>query len=103
VVNGNLTQNQAAILMRYIALQADAVMDTVDSSLNDPPVDRSVVSKGDREGNVQLGVGFHLIREPIEEELDLPTATASPLPSRKSKRGHRPNHRGRLDQLISPE
>jgi Family of unknown function (DUF6502) len=89
VVNGNLTQNQAAILMRYIALQADAVMDTVDSSLNDPPVDRSVVSKGDREGTVRLGVGFHLIREPIEEELDLPTATASPLPSRKSKRGHR--------------
>jgi hypothetical protein len=90
VVNGNLTQNQAAILMRYIALQADAVMDTVDSSLNDPPVDRSVVSKGDREGKVRLGAGFHLIREPIEEDMDLPTATAaSPLPSRKSKRGHK--------------
>ena len=87
VINGNLTQNQAAIIMRFIALQADAVMDTVDSSLNDPPTDRSVVPKGDNAGNVRLGAGFHLIREPIEEELDLPTATASPIPSRKSKRG----------------
>jgi hypothetical protein len=87
VINGNLTQNQAAIIMRFIALQADAVMDTVDSSLNDPPMDRSVGPKGDNAGNVRLGAGFHLIREPIEEELDLPTATASPLPSRKSKRG----------------
>jgi Family of unknown function (DUF6502) len=89
VINGNLTQNQAAIIMRFIALQADAVMDTVDSSLNDPPTDRSVVPKGDNAGSVRLGAGFHLIREPVEEELDLPPATASPLPSRKSKRGVR--------------
>jgi hypothetical protein len=87
VINGNLTQNQAAIIMRFIALQADAVMDSVDSSLNDPPPDRSVAPKGDKAGHVRLGAGFHLIREPIEEKLNLPTATASPSPSRESKRG----------------
>ena len=63
--NPNLTENQAAILMRNIAQQGDALMDSLTSMLSDPPED---LSKTGKEKTIRLGIGLYLVRHPIEEK-----------------------------------
>lgn len=65
--NPDLTENQAAILERYIAQQGDALMDALDSALSDPPADPSATGN---HNSVRLGVGFYMVRDPIENKTE---------------------------------
>jgi hypothetical protein len=64
LINRRLTQNQAAIISRNIVMTLDAALDSVESALNDPPLDRLDVSKVDS----VLGVGLYLIQEPVKDD-----------------------------------
>jgi Family of unknown function (DUF6502) len=63
VQNINLTPSQAAILLRYLTLQADAALTALEGELNDPSPDRSDLRK---QPPVRLGIGVYLFQEPLE-------------------------------------
>lgn len=85
LINRRLTQNQAAIIARNMIMALDAALDSVESALNNPPLDQGDVSNVDS----VLGVGLFLIQDPANpgpEVLGKPAPEQAAAPKRLVKR-----------------